>query len=59
MSAKFAHCHVSGGLMWCQHFNGSWAPPFPATNQTGETPKTSEEQENEEAKNPSNDELSA
>jgi hypothetical protein len=31
--AKFAHCHYADGLMWCQHFNGSWAPPFPATQQ--------------------------
>lgn len=29
--SKFAHCHESNGLMWCQHPNGNWAPPFPAT----------------------------
>jgi len=27
--SKFAHCHPENGMMWCQHYNGSWAPPFP------------------------------
>lgn len=31
--AKFAVCvpDYARGLIWCQHFNGSWAPPFPMT----------------------------
>ena len=29
--SKFAHCHYANGLMWCQHHNGSWAPPVPAS----------------------------
>ncbi|MFA5996960.1 MAG: hypothetical protein WC791_00565 [Candidatus Paceibacterota bacterium] len=24
MMSKFIHCHPSGKLMWCQHYNGSW-----------------------------------
>ncbi|MBP9717113.1 MAG: hypothetical protein KBD44_00140 [Candidatus Pacebacteria bacterium] len=28
---RFRHCHESDGLMWCQHHNGSWAPPFTAS----------------------------
>jgi hypothetical protein len=28
--SKFARCHPADGFVWCQHFNGSWAPPFPA-----------------------------
>lgn len=31
--------------MWCQHFNGSWAPPFPASKQE---PVASEEVEKAE-----------
>lgn len=29
LMAKFARCYPADGLMWCQHFNGSYAPPFP------------------------------
>jgi hypothetical protein len=30
MNTKFAFCRpdFKHGLVWCQHFNGSWAPPF-------------------------------
>jgi len=27
--SKFIHCHPANGMMWCQHPNRSWAPPFP------------------------------
>ena len=28
--SKFALCvpDYENGLIWCQHFNGKWAPPF-------------------------------
>lgn len=29
---RFLRCYESDGMMWCQHFNKSWAPPFPATS---------------------------
>ena len=27
---KFQYCYLneSDGLIWCKHWNGSWAPPF-------------------------------
>ena len=43
--SKFAHCHESNGLMWCQHFNGSWAPPFLATR-TSDRKEVEVEKEN-------------
>lgn len=29
--SQFVHCHpdYEKGVVWCQHLNGSWAPPFP------------------------------
>ncbi len=32
--SKFAHCHLDEetNLMWCQHFGGKWAPPFPVSS---------------------------
>jgi hypothetical protein len=31
---NFAFCRpdLKNGLVWCQHFNGSWAPPFQMTD---------------------------
>lgn len=37
--AKFARCYPSNGFMWCQHFNGSYAPPFPLTDEKEKPPK--------------------
>lgn len=35
---KFAKCYEADGLMWCQHFNGSYAPPFPVSKKEKEKP---------------------
>ena len=52
--SQFAHCHpdYEKGVIWCQHFNGSWAPPFPMQvrqkeqlNEVDETATPSEEKE--------------
>lgn len=31
MGVQFSICvpDYKRGLVWCQHLNGSWAPPFP------------------------------
>jgi len=36
--AKFARCYPANGFMWCQHFNGSYAPPFPIADAKKEKP---------------------
>jgi hypothetical protein len=55
-SSKFAICYYADGMIWCQHHNGNWAPPFPAygqkskTSSSEEVPQESEEIASSEAK---------
>lgn len=39
-STKFLVCipDYVNGLIWCQHFNGNWAPPFPMRDWQGYKP---------------------
>ncbi len=37
--SKFARCYPANGFMWCQHFNGSYAPPFPLSDENEKSPK--------------------
>ncbi len=46
--SRFSYCYPADGLMWCQHHNGSWAPPFPigeAKPQNEISPTSEEESE--------------
>jgi len=52
--ARFLVCYYAEGMIWCQHLNGSWAPPFPASRQISKTPSQEEvPQESEEVTIPS------
>ncbi len=42
--SKFAICYPADGMMWCQHHNGNWAPPFPIS-QDNKKAKTSRKKE--------------
>lgn len=44
MSERFIKCYPADGMMWCQHPNGSWAPPFPLNRDRQKT-KTSFDKE--------------
>jgi hypothetical protein len=51
--SQFAFCRpdYKNGLVWCQHLNGNWAPPFPMSDKE-KSPKDLSLNDNSEENKP-------